>query len=97
MPEKEARDPEKPERVRLSRAGQKLKKISFERLQRRLENIIDRHSRELWRKVTEEELNKDDSNAACNYLKLLKELKKAEDEKLNAMTDEELEKLIAKA
>ncbi len=78
------------------RKGLKLKKVNLDKLQKRFENIMDRHSRRLWEMVRYDELNKDQTTAVCNYLKLLKDLKKMEEESLEGMSDEELKKLLDK-
>lgn len=96
MSQSDANNNEKPPKVVPSQVGRKLKKVNLGRLQKRLENVLDYHSKELWKICKYQELNKDQSAAVCNYLKLLKDLKKQEEEKLEHLSDEELEKLAAK-
>ena len=44
-----------------------------------------------------QKLNKDDSASLTNYLRLVKELRKADEVDVGAMTDAQLEKLVGKA
>lgn len=90
---KKVSDDEKKHKTRVSRAQLSLKSVNLERLQRQLENVVGREAVHLLKLSHEGKLDKDSATAACNYLKLIKDLRKEESKNLEDLSDEELEKL----
>jgi hypothetical protein len=76
-----------------SRAELSLKRVNLERLHRQLLNVLSRETTALLHLSYYEKLDKDAAAALCNYLKLMKELSKMEEDKLSGLSDEELEKI----
>lgn len=85
--------PQKTSRRRKSRSGLSLKQVNLDHVQKKLLNVLLRDTNALLLESTRGKLNKDDAQSLNNYLKLIKDLKKVEDEDLNGLSDEELEKL----
>jgi hypothetical protein len=84
---------DKPSKPKNSRSELSLKRVNIERVERQLLNVLSRETISLLKLSHREKLGRDDATSLANYLKLLKELKKSEAEKLEGLTDEELEKL----
>lgn len=85
--------PEPEPKRRASRSELSLKKVNLERLQRQFENVLSREAVHLLKISHKSKLDRDGANALSSYLKLLKDLRKAELEDLDNLSDEELEKL----
>lgn len=90
---KKDKELEEQPKKRASRSELSLKKVNLDRLQRQLENVLSREALHLLRASFTQKLDRDSSNSACNYLKLIKELRKDESKDLESLSDEELEKL----
>ncbi len=73
------------------RAPQGIRRISIEKLHKRLLNVMSRDVTFLMEQSFVGPLTDKQASTVINYLKLSKELKRAEDIELNELTDEELE------
>lgn len=71
--------------------------ISLDDLLDKTRLILYREIRNLLIESTPGLLSKDSSQALVSYIKLLKDLKKAEEETAEDLTDEELEQLVQKS
>lgn len=87
----------KPRKPRKSRKGSSLKRVNIERLAKKLMNVLDREVNSLLKLSATTGLEKDDANNLVNYLKLVKNLQKESYLEEENLTDEELEKIAAKA
>lgn len=72
-----------------------LKRVSLAKQRKRLLNVLERDIRKLLEKSQYEQLNKDEAQQVCNYLKMIREMEKDEDKNLGNLSDAELEKLAA--
>ena len=79
------------------RTGKRSRNVDLTKVQKRLLTILDREIAQLMRLSYKAKLNKDDSASLTNYLRLVKELRKADEVDVGAMTDAQLEKLVGKA
>lgn len=86
----------KPPKIRDYSNETRLKNVNISKVKKRLKTILDIDSRELLRTARERKLNKDECFALCTYLKAINELEKQENEQIENLSDEELEKLMAK-
>jgi hypothetical protein len=85
--------PQKTPKKRKSRAGLSLKKVNLDHLHKQLLNILSRETLNLLTLSSQGKLEKDDAASLCNYIKLMQYLAKKEEEDLENLSDEELEKL----
>jgi len=82
--------PKKPRKVR---AGMSIKNVDLVKLNKRLLNVLSRDVVHLLEASYKGKLDRDDQQALTNYLKLMKDLQKQEEDALENMSDEELAKL----
>lgn len=90
------KNPLKTKKPRKSRAGSSLKTVNLQRAEKKLLNILDRQINKLLTISVSGLFSKDESLALVNYVKLLKQIQKDDNQDLDKMTDEELEKLASK-
>ncbi len=81
---------------RRSQAPRRLVEVDLEKIQHQFLVVLKRESTRMMDVSFEGKLSESDSRILINYLKLLKELKKSEEEDLDKMSDEELVKLANK-
>ena len=78
------------------RAPRSLKKVNLDLLNKKFMTSLEREANNLLDLTYNGKLEKEDAISLNNYLKLVRDLKKLEDEALLDLTDEELEKIAAK-
>lgn len=71
-----------------------IKRVSLERLHKQALNVLSREVKGLLKISYHDALTPMQAKALCDYMKLIRELKKQEDDELNELSDEELEKLL---
>lgn len=81
---------------RKTRAGQSVKNVNLDAEYKKLLNCLARDTKALLTKSHAGALPKEDALTLTNYLKLVKELKKSDDEHLSQLSDSQLKELIAK-
>ena len=80
-------------KAKKSRAARSTKQVNLDHVQRRLFNVLSRESLHLLDESYKGKLDRDDSVALSNYLKLMRDLKAQEENEMENISDEELEKL----
>ena len=78
------------------RGGQSIRKVDIEKVHKSLLNVLARDTAALLEASHLRKLNKEEATALTQYLKLIREIKKADDDELDTLSDEELEKLAEK-
>jgi hypothetical protein len=79
--------------MRKSRKAKSLKRVNLDLLNLKLLNSLARYVDMLLQKSLDGNMTKDDANSLFSGLKLLKDLKKTENENMEDLTDEQLKKL----
>jgi hypothetical protein len=79
--------------MRKSRKAKSLKRVNLDLLNLKLLNSLARYVDMLLQKSLDGNMTKDDANCLFSGLKLLKDLKKTENENMEDLTDEQLKKL----
>ena len=77
--------------------SRRLRKSSLNKIQNRLITVLVRETESLMDLSFNHKLDKNDAASLVNYLRLLKEMRKDEEDKNKNLTDEELEKIAAQA
>jgi hypothetical protein len=75
---------------RKSRAGLSVKRVSLDKVHKKLMVVLERDTNHLLRKSLVEKLSRDESGALNNYLKLIKELRGIEKEKESELSEADL-------
>lgn len=86
-------EPRKGVKVNKIRVSRRLSKVDLDKLSHKLLNVLTRETNNLLDASSQGKLDRDDAASLRDYLKLMKDLRAMDEDKMKNLSDEELEKL----